>query len=69
MKMREIVDVNKYFESKEFQKLYNYDGELGAIYSKEKTKFILWAPTADEVKIAFYGNNPYDYECEAKKIL
>ena len=26
MKMREIVDVNKYFESKEFQKLYNYDG-------------------------------------------
>ncbi|WP_368263466.1 type I pullulanase, partial [Clostridium disporicum] len=67
--MREIVDVNKYFESKEFQKLYNYDGELGAIYSKEKTKFILWAPTADEVKIAFYGNNPYDYECEAKKIL
>ncbi|CUO91973.1 pullulanase [Clostridium disporicum] len=69
MKMREIVDVNKYFESKEFQKLYNYDGELGAIYSKEKTKFILWAPTADEVKIAFYGNDPYDYECEAKKIL
>ena len=22
-----------------------------------------------EVKIAFYGNDPYDYECKAKKIL
>ncbi len=29
MKMREVVDVKKYFESKEFQDLYNYDGKLG----------------------------------------
>ena len=49
MKMREIVDVKKYFESKEFQDLYNYDGKLGSIYSKSKTKFILWAPTAEEL--------------------
>lgn len=69
MKIREVVDVKKYFESKEFQNLYNYDGKLGAIYSKSKTKFILWAPTAEKVKIAFYGKDPYNYTCEAKKIV
>ena len=69
MKMREYVDGKKYFESKEFESLYNYDGQLGSIYSKDKTKFSLWAPTAEEVKIAFYGNDPYDYECKAKKIV
>ena len=25
----------------EFERLYNYDGELGVVYSKEKSKFIL----------------------------
>lgn len=69
MKMREIENIKKYFESEEFQSLYNYDGELGAIYSKNKTKFILWAPTADKVKVVFYGKDPYDYSCEAKRIV
>ncbi|MBM6837514.1 hypothetical protein H9X77_04535, partial [Clostridium saudiense] len=69
MKMREIVDVKKYFESREFQDLYNYNGELGSIYSKNKTKFILWAPTAEGVKIVFYGKDPYNYSCKAKKIV
>lgn len=68
MYMREVLDVAKYFESDYFQDLYNFNGELGAIYTKDKTRFVLWAPTAEAVKIAFYGRDPYDYKCEAKVI-
>ena len=50
------------FDTKEFENKYKYEGKLGALYSKDKTKFVLWAPTADYVKIAFYGNDPYDNE-------
>ena len=58
--------INKF--NSEFDEKYGYNGELGAIYSKEKTKFILWAPTADEVKVVLYGNDGYDYSCDAKKV-
>ena len=58
--------INKF--NSEFDEKYGYSGELGAIYSKEKTKFILWAPTADEVKVVLYGNDGYDYSCDAKKV-
>nr|WP_278184268.1 hypothetical protein [Clostridium butyricum] len=30
----------------------NYTGILGAQYSKEGTKFILWAPNANNVRLA-----------------
>ena len=33
----------------EFNSINQYDGELGAIYTKEKTKFILWSPPAEKV--------------------
>lgn len=41
----------------DFDKIYGYDGDLGAIYSKDKCKFILWAPTAENVQLALYGDN------------
>lgn len=43
-----------------------YEGnDLGAVYSKEKTDFRLWAPTAEQVRICLYekGN-----DCEASEI-
>ena len=43
-----------YFDSKAFANEYTYDGELGAIYSKDKTTFRLWAPTASSVKLNIY---------------
>ena len=46
----------------EFEKLYNYDGELGVVYSKENSKFILWAPTAEKVDLVLYGDDGYDYK-------
>lgn len=52
----------------DFDKIYGYDGDLGAIYSKDKCKFILWAPTAENVQLALYGDNGYDFDCEAKEV-
>ncbi|MDE7439724.1 MAG: type I pullulanase [Clostridia bacterium] len=52
-----------YFDSKAFANEYNYDGELGAIYSSKETTFRLWAPTAASVKLNLYaagnGGTPY----------
>ena len=33
---------------------YGYDGELGAIYSKDKTEFKVWAPEADKARVQLY---------------
>lgn len=55
---REIIFNN------EFERLYNYDGELGVVYSNEKSKFILWAPTAEKVDLVLYGDDGYDYNCK-----
>lgn len=52
----------------DFDKIYGYDGDLGAIYSKDKCKFILWVPTAENVQLALYGDNGYDFDCEAKEV-
>lgn len=44
------------FNSKEFDDEYYYDGnDLGANYSKEKTVFKVWAPTAEEVSLNLYN--------------
>ncbi|MBZ4663712.1 MAG: pulA [Caloramator sp.] len=44
------------FSSKEFDELYFYSGnDLGANYSKEKTTFKVWAPTASEAKLVIYS--------------
>ena len=51
---------NKYigddYLSWEFNNLYSYSGELGCIYSKEKTVFKLWSPIAEKVVINFYDD-------------
>ena len=51
----------------EFERLYNYDGELGVVYSKEKSKFILWAPTAENVDLVIYGDDGYNYNSKSIK--
>lgn len=53
----------------DFEILYKYDGTLGATYSKNKTKFVLWSPTASKVKVCLYGNNGRDYNCSPYKII
>lgn len=60
------VTLGKIFNSEDFQELYHYDGELGALYSKDKTSFVLWSPTATNIRLALFdaGN---DVEAKAVK--
>lgn len=55
------VSLEKLYDTKEFEDQYNYNGELGAVYTKAKTEFKLWAPTASAVSLNRYtegsGNN------------
>ncbi len=43
------------YSTQEFEDAYTYDGDdLGAVWTKEKTTFRVWAPTADEVSVNLY---------------
>ncbi|WP_315080089.1 type I pullulanase [uncultured Clostridium sp.] len=63
------AEFRKVYESKEFEDLYSYDGKLGVIYSKDKTQFNLWAPTATDVKVVLYGKDGKLYSSAAEKQL
>ena len=47
----------------------NYTGILGAQDSKESTKFILWAPNANNVRLALFGNDSREYTNSPEEIL
>ncbi|MDO5518649.1 MAG: type I pullulanase, partial [Clostridium sp.] len=47
----------------------NYIGKLGMQYSKESTKFVLWAPNANNVRLALYGKDGKDYNNAPEQIL
>lgn len=46
----------KVFSTPEFEEAYYYDGnDLGAVWSKDKTNFRVWAPTASDVVLNLYS--------------
>jgi pullulanase len=47
----------------------NYTGKLGVAYSKENTKFVLWAPNANNVRLALFGKDGKVYTNAPEKIL
>ena len=48
--------MNMRYSSAEFEEKYTYNGnDLGAIWTKERTLFRLWAPTAESVIINLYA--------------
>lgn len=47
----------------------NYSGKLGIDYSKERTRFVLWAPNANNVKVMLFGKNEMKYMDAPEKIL
>lgn len=63
------ITLGKIYESEEFKDLYHYDGELGSIYSKDSTKFVLWAPTAKEVQLALFNTGDYNLEKSPKEVI
>ncbi|NLK95573.1 MAG: type I pullulanase [Clostridiales bacterium] len=63
------LTLGKIYDSEDFSKLFTYNGELCSVYSKEKTKFILWAPTAKDVKLALYGTDGKSYNSSPTDII
>lgn len=49
-----VVNTNTLFKTDSFGTKYNYDGELGAIYTKEKTTFKVWSPVSSSIKLRIY---------------
>ena len=54
------MSMTELYSTEEFERRYTYSGnDLGARWSREKTAFRLWAPTAKSVKINLYkSGNP-----------
>ena len=51
------------YSSREFEEKYTYTGhDLGAVWTRQKTTFRVWAPTAEEVTVNLYrsGNSHAD---------
>ncbi|AUO15617.1 type I pullulanase [Clostridium taeniosporum] len=63
------ADFRKVYDSSEFEDLYSYRGNLGAIYSKEGTQFKLWAPTATDVKVVLYGKDGKQADSKSERKL
>ena len=59
------MTMTELYSTEEFERKYTYSGtDLGARWSKEKTSFRLWAPTARSVKVNLYKTgNPGVEDC------
>lgn len=44
------------YKTDSFGEKYNYDGELGAIYTNEKTTFKVWSPVSSKIVLRIYDN-------------
>lgn len=49
-----LVHGGTHFTSTAFASQYHYQGALGALYQKEYTDFVIWAPFADSMKLNLY---------------
>ncbi len=54
--LNRLVAKENLFKTEQFNTLYNYAGELGAIYSKASTTFRVWSPVSSEIKLRIYDN-------------
>lgn len=53
-----LVGFGQIFSSKAFEEAFHYDGDdLGAVYTPERTRFRLWAPTASQVTLVTYPHS------------
>ena len=54
--MQKLATFENLYTTPRFKQYYQYDGELGAIYSAEKTTFRVWAPTAHRMVLKIYND-------------
>lgn len=58
-----VIDMSGLFSTPEFEELTTYTGDdLGVTYTKEKTTFKVWSPTAQSMKINLYESGDYKQE-------
>ena len=54
--LSKTVSIANLYDSAEFNEAFTYNGELGAIYTKEATTFKVWSPVSQSVKLRIYAN-------------
>ena len=67
-----VADISALYSTEAFNNQYAYEGQLGAIYSKESTTFRVWSPISNSIKLRIYntgtpaslpnGTDNYEYE-------
>ena len=64
MKNQHAATLKAVFDSEDFEVTYHYTGELGASVSEKGTRFALWAPTAQRVRLYLHesGHEGWAYE-------
>lgn len=62
-----LVSITGLYDSKAFTEAFTYDGELGAIYNKDKTIFRLWAPISENVTLNLYKQGHPNYNNKGEK--
>ena len=50
------VSIANLYDSSEFNSAFTYDGELGALYTKQATTFKVWSPVSQSIKLRIYAN-------------
>ncbi len=55
-KLSTEVSVRGLYGTDAFNDLYYYDGELGAIYTKNETTFRVWSPVSSRILVRIYEN-------------
>ncbi|HHD2752632.1 TPA: type I pullulanase [Clostridium perfringens] len=61
--------MRKNFNSKEFNDKFYYSGELGTIYSKDKTIFRVWSPEAKSLELLLYKDGNTDSLIEKDSLI
>ena len=54
--LKKDIDNSGLYTSESFEKQYYYDGQLGAIYTKNKTTFRVWSPVSTSIYLRIYEN-------------
>ena len=55
------ADISSLYSSPMFEKQFAYDGDLGALYTAEKTTFRVWSPVSESITLRIYRSGTPAY--------
>ncbi len=61
------VSLRRLYDTDLFSDAFHYDGELGAIYEKDKTTFKVWSPNAEKMSVLIYNQSHPQYDLNGNK--